>query len=39
MKVYANAGQSEKIEGLVLPLFEKFNLQMDPYSYEILIEM
>lgn len=39
MLVYANAMQEDKIEGLILPLYEKFNLQMDPYSYEILVDM
>lgn len=39
MLVYANALQEDKIEGLILPLYEKFNLQMDPYSYEILVDL
>lgn len=39
MLVYANALEESKIEGLILPLFDKFNLQMDTYSYEILMDL
>ena len=39
MLTYANALQEDKIEGLILPLFEKFNLQMDSYSYEVLMDL
>ena len=37
MLVYGNALQEEKIEGLILPLFDKFGLVMDGFSYEILM--
>ena len=39
MLTYANALQEDKIEGLILPLFEKFNLEMDSYSYEVLMDL
>jgi pentatricopeptide repeat protein len=39
MHVYANALQEDKIDGLILPLFDKFNLQMDSYSYEVLMDL
>lgn len=39
MLVYANSLMEDEIEGLVLPLFDKFNIEMDPYSYEILVEL
>lgn len=39
MLVYANSLKDDKIDGLILPLYEKFNLQMDAYTYEILVDM
>ena len=39
MLVYANSLQEDKIQGLILPLYQKFNLQMDSYSYEILVNL
>lgn len=33
MLVYANSLKDDKIDGLILPLYEKFNLQMDAYTY------
>jgi hypothetical protein len=39
MLTYANSLEYDKIEGLVLPLFDKFNLEMNPYTYEILVDM
>ena len=37
MTVHANALEVDKLEGLVLPLYEKHGLQMDSYSYEVLM--
>ena len=39
MLVYANSLKDDKIDGLILPLYEKFNMQMDAYTYEILVDM
>jgi len=39
MLVYSNSLQEDKIDGLILPLFEKFNLEMNPITYEILIDL
>lgn len=39
MLVYANSMKDDKIDGLILPLYEKFNLQMDAYTFEILVDM
>lgn len=39
MLVYANSMQQDKIEGLILPLFDKFNLEMNPITYEILVDL
>lgn len=39
MLVYANSLKDDKIDGLILPLYDKFNLQMDAYTYEILVDM
>lgn len=39
MMVYANSLKDDKIDGLILPLYEKFNLQMDAYTFEILVDM
>lgn len=37
--VYAMSDQAEKIDGLILPLYEKFGLEKNPYTYEILMDM
>ena len=39
MMVHANAFEIDKLEGLVLPLFEKHGLQMNSYSYEVLMDL
>ncbi len=39
LQIYANSVNSEQIEGLILPLFDKFKQQYNMYTYEILMEM
>jgi hypothetical protein len=33
LNVYVASDQTEKIDGLILPLYEKFGLQYNPYTY------
>jgi len=33
LNVYVESDQTEKIDGLILPLYEKFGLQYNPYTY------
>ena len=37
--VFAMSDQNEKIDGLILPMYEKLNLEYNPYTYQILMEM
>lgn len=39
MMVYANALEEAKIEGLILPLYEKFNIEMTPFTFEVLMKL
>jgi hypothetical protein len=37
--LYVKARRKEELEGLVLPLFDKFGFALDEISYEYLIEL
>ncbi len=37
--VYAMSDQADKIDGLILPMYDKFGLEQNPYTYEILMDM
>ena len=39
MYVYVKARRKEELEGLVLPLYEKFNIKMNEYTYEYLLQL
>ncbi len=37
--VYAMSDQADKIDGLILPMYDKFGLEQNPYTFEILMDM
>lgn len=39
IQVFAISDQAHKIDGLILPLFDKLGLQYNPYTFEILMQM
>lgn len=39
LSVYAKSLNVEDLDGLVLPLYEKFNLPYNMYTFEILLQM
>ena len=39
LSLYTNSFKVEDIDGLVLPLFEKYNLELNPYTFETLLNM
>jgi len=39
LMVHAKANMKEKIEGLVLPLYEKYGIKKDEYTYQHLMEL
>lgn len=39
MLIYANSLRHDQIEGLILPLYEKFGLKFNPHTYEILVDI
>ena len=39
LTIYANSISHEEIDGLILPLYEKFGQEYNMYTYEILMDM
>lgn len=39
LSIYANSLSSEDIDGLILPLYDKFRQPYNMYTFEILMEL
>lgn len=39
LSIYANSINTEEVDGLILPLYDKFKQEYNMYTFEILMEM
>lgn len=39
LSIYANSINAEEVDGLILPLYDKFKQEYNMYTFEILMEM
>ena len=39
LAIYSNSISQEEIDGLIIPLYEKFGQEYNMYTYEILMQM